>query len=196
MNGHEAGSSIHDAIIDKPLPPLTLPRLPPPAPRTSSQSSGVSQEQLDTIAAEAVAACAADPPRPALLAYLVARKRLIALLEQQQQQQQQDSAGSAAGASSSVIVEFSRVDSGKAEAVVRARRPGEGDAPFVSGLEASAEGGEGAGIERFRPVKRGVQLSPRMSLPAEAAARMNALKAAKRAEAALTARGGGAGAGR
>lgn len=142
------------------------------------------------MAAEAVAACAADPPRPGLLAYLAARKRLIDLVHSSRGQQE---VAAAASEACDVVVEFSGVDSGNAEAVVRARRPGDGDAPFVSGLESSAEGD---GVERFRPAKRGVQLSPRMSLPAEAAARMNAIKAAKRAEAAMTARGGAAAGGR
>ena len=166
---------------------------------SSLKGAAVPQEQLDAIAAEAVAACAAEPPRGALLAYLVARRKLIDAVEAAQGQHggSSSSSGSEPSASSSsdgVIVDFSGVATGAAEAVVRARRPGDGDASFVSGLEASADGGgagaDGDGIERFRPVKRGVQLSPRMSLPAEAAARMNALKAAKRAAAAMTARSG------
>jgi hypothetical protein len=155
----------------------------------------VSQEQLDAVAAAAVAACAADPPGDALTAYLTARRALIDLVGSAGGKDSKDGASSSGsgggGGGGGVVVDFTGVDSGKAEAVVRARRPGDGDAPFVSGLEESADGGDGPGIDRFRPVKRGVQLSPRMSLPAEAAARMNALKAAKRAEAALTARGGG-----
>jgi hypothetical protein len=171
--------------------------LPLPCP-LQPQDSAVSQEQLDAVAAEAVAACAADPPGDALTAYLTARRKLIDLVSGASG----GGAGAGAEASSSghgssssgsgsdgVVVDFSGVDSGKAEAVVRARRPGDGDAAFVSGLEESADGGSGPGIDTFRPAKRGVQLSPRMSLPAEAAARMNAIKAAKRAEAAKTARG-------
>jgi len=184
---------------------------------SSLKDAGVAQARLDEVAAGAVAACASEPPRAALLAYLVARRELIDAVEgsdgyqrhHQNQQQQRDADGDApANATTStstsgsgstshpIVVDFSGVDTGNAEAVVRARRPGDADAPFVSGLESSAEGGEGQGIDRFRPVKRGVQLSPRMSLPAEAAARMNALKAAKRAGAAMTARGGAAEAGR
>ncbi|KAI8474734.1 MAG: hypothetical protein J3K34DRAFT_118612 [Monoraphidium minutum] len=156
---------------------------------SSLKASGVTQEQLDAVAADAVAACAADPPRAALLSYLTARRRLIDLVRGA-------AAAGGGGGDLDVIVEFAGAEAGVAEAVVRARRPGDGDAPFVSGLEASAEDAasapDGAApIDRFRPLRRGVQLSPRMSLPAEAAARMNALKAARRAEAALTARGGG-----
>jgi hypothetical protein len=193
------------ACSTSPPPFRRRPRGHPPS-CACDQASGVTQEQLDAVAAEAVAACAADPPRDPLLAYLAVRRRLLDLVsgggrqqhgeeqqqqdgEQQQRQQQQVAEGGAAA--SDVVVEFSGVLSGAAEAVVRARRPGGGDAPFVSGLEASAE--DDPAVERFRPAKRGVLLSPRMSLPAEAAARMNALRAARRAEAAMTARGGGVG---
>lgn len=78
-----------------------------------------------------------------------------------------------------VVVSFSGVESGRAEALVRARLPS--DAPFVSGLEGSAAGGEGIGIEPFRPQRSSVQLSPGMMLPAEAAQRLAAARAARQA---------------
>jgi hypothetical protein len=193
------------------IEPRTLPPILSMAVRLDSSLKGVAgleQSVLDAVGAEAAADCAAEPPRAALLAYLVVRRKLIDMVEAAQRGAESSSSGastsggsgssgaeassSSGSGSSGVVVEFSGIETGKVEAVVRARRPGGADAPFVSGLESSAEGGEGVGIERFRPVKRGVQLSPRMSLPAEAAARMNALKAAKRAEAARTARGGSA----
>lgn len=79
-----------------------------------------------------------------------------------------------------VVVDFSGVESGRAEALVRARRAA--DPPFVSGLEGSAPGGEGLGIDSFRPQRSSVQLSPGMLLPAEAAERLAAVRAARQAE--------------
>jgi hypothetical protein len=80
----------------------------------------------------------------------------------------------------SIVVEFNGVESGKAEAVARARKPE--DPRFVSGLEGSALGGNGVGINSFKPVRSSVQLSPGMSLPAEATERLSAARAAQQAE--------------
>lgn len=79
-----------------------------------------------------------------------------------------------------IVVEFNAVETGKAEAVVRARKPE--DPRFVSGLEGSALGGNGLGINSFKPVRSSVQLSPGMSLPAEATERLSAARAAQQAE--------------
>jgi hypothetical protein len=52
----------------------------------------------------------------------------------------------------------------------------------VSGLESSAPDGEGLGIDSFKPQRSSVQLSPGMLLPAEAAERLAAVRAARQAE--------------
>jgi hypothetical protein len=80
----------------------------------------------------------------------------------------------------SIIVDFAGVESGRVEALVRARRATDPD--YVSGLESSAEGGEGPGIDSFRPQRSSVQLSPGMLLPAEAAERLAAVRAARQAQ--------------
>ncbi|KAF6254495.1 hypothetical protein COO60DRAFT_1703286 [Scenedesmus sp. NREL 46B-D3] len=79
-----------------------------------------------------------------------------------------------------VVVAFGGVESGRVEVLVRARRAA--DPAYVSGLEASAEGGEGLGIDSFKPQRTSVQLSPGMLLPAEAAERLAAARAARQAE--------------
>jgi hypothetical protein len=79
-----------------------------------------------------------------------------------------------------IVVDFSGVESGRAEALVRARRAA--DPEFVSGLESSALDGEGLGIDSFKPQRSSVQLSPGMLLPAEAAERLAAVRAARQAE--------------
>jgi hypothetical protein len=79
-----------------------------------------------------------------------------------------------------IVVDFSGVESGRAEALVRARRAA--DPEFVSGLESSAADGEGVGIDSFKPQRSSVQLSPGMLLPAEAAERLAAVRAARQAE--------------
>lgn len=43
-----------------------------------------------------------------------------------------------------------------------------------AGLESSAQGGEGLGIETFRPAQKSVQLSPKMFLPEGALERLRA----------------------
>uniref|UniRef100_A0A383WD58 Uncharacterized protein n=1 Tax=Tetradesmus obliquus TaxID=3088 RepID=A0A383WD58_TETOB len=79
-----------------------------------------------------------------------------------------------------IVVAFSGVESGRVEVLVRARR--DADSAYVSGLEGSAEGGEGLGIDSFKPQRTSVQLSPGMLLPAEAAERLAAARAARQAE--------------
>lgn len=79
-----------------------------------------------------------------------------------------------------VVVDFSGIESGRVEALVRARRAA--DPAFVSGLESSAVDGEGLGIDSFKPQRSSVQLSPGMLLPAEAAERLAAVRAARQAE--------------
>lgn len=79
-----------------------------------------------------------------------------------------------------IVVDFSGVESGRVEALVRARRAA--DPAFVSGLESSAPDGEGVGIDSFKPQRSSVQLSPGMLLPAEAAERLAAVRAARQAE--------------
>jgi hypothetical protein len=80
----------------------------------------------------------------------------------------------------SVVVEFQGVEDGRVEAVVRARRAS--DPAYVSGLEGSAQGGEGLGIVSFIPARTSVQISPGMLLPAEATERLSAARAARQAE--------------
>lgn len=79
-----------------------------------------------------------------------------------------------------IVVDFSGVESGRVEALVRCRRAA--DPAFVSGLEGSAVDGEGLGIDSFKPQRSSVQLSPGMLLPAEAAERLAAVRAARQAE--------------
>jgi hypothetical protein len=79
-----------------------------------------------------------------------------------------------------IVVAFSGVETGRVEVLVRARRAADPD--YVSGLEGSAEGGEGLGIDSFKPQRTSVQLSPGMLLPAEAAERLAAARAARQAE--------------
>lgn len=79
-----------------------------------------------------------------------------------------------------IVVDFSGVESGRVEALVRARRAA--DPAFVSGLESSAVDGEGLNIDSFKPQRSSVQLSPGMLLPAEAAERLAAVRAARQAE--------------
>lgn len=79
-----------------------------------------------------------------------------------------------------IVVAFSGVESGRVEVLVRARR--DADPAYVSGLEGSAEGGEGLGIDSFKPQRTSVQLSPGMLLPAEAAERLAAARSARQAE--------------
>lgn len=81
---------------------------------------------------------------------------------------------------SQIVIDFSGVESGRVEALVRARRSA--DPAFVSGLEGSAIDGEGLGIDSFKPQRSSVQLSPGMLLPAEAAERLAAVRAARQAE--------------
>jgi hypothetical protein len=95
--------------------------------------------------------------------YLKARAQLAALFPEPSQ----------------VVVSFTGVESGRVEVLVRARRAA--DPAFVSGLEPSALGGEGVNIESFRPQRSSVQLSPGMLLPAEAAERLAAARAARQA---------------
>jgi hypothetical protein len=79
-----------------------------------------------------------------------------------------------------IVVDFSGIESGRVEALVRSRRAA--DPAFVSGLESSAPDGEGLGIDSFKPQRSSVQLSPGMLLPAEAAERLAAVRAARQAE--------------
>jgi hypothetical protein len=79
-----------------------------------------------------------------------------------------------------IVVAFSGVETGRVEVLVRARRAA--DPAYVSGLEGTAEGGEGLGIDSFKPQRTSVQLSPGMLLPAEAAERLAAARAARQAE--------------
>lgn len=79
-----------------------------------------------------------------------------------------------------IVVDFSGIESGRVEALVRCRRAA--DPAFVSGLESSAVDGEGLGIDSFKPQRSSVQLSPGMLLPAEAAERLAAVRAARQAE--------------
>lgn len=79
-----------------------------------------------------------------------------------------------------IVVNFSGIESGRVEALVRCRRAA--DPAFVSGLESSAPDGEGLGIDSFKPQRSSVQLSPGMLLPAEAAERLAAVRAARQAE--------------
>eukprot|EP00775_Hariotina_reticulata_P012413 gene12413-12548_t len=95
--------------------------------------------------------------------YLKARARLAALFPDPSQ----------------VVVTFTGVESGRVEVLVRASRAA--DPAFVSGLESSAPGGEGVNIESFRPQRSSIQLSPGMLLPAEAAERLAAVRAARQA---------------
>ena len=80
----------------------------------------------------------------------------------------------------SVVVEFQGVEDGRVEAVVRARRTS--DPAYLSGLEESAQGGEGLGIVSFIPARTSVQISPKMLLPAEATERLSATRVARQAE--------------
>jgi hypothetical protein len=79
-----------------------------------------------------------------------------------------------------IVVSFSGVETGRVEVLVRVRRAA--DPAYVSGLEGSAEGGEGLGIDSFKPQRTSVQLSPGMLLPAEAAERLAAARTARQAE--------------
>jgi hypothetical protein len=79
-----------------------------------------------------------------------------------------------------IVVDFSGIESGRVEALIRSRRAA--DPAFVSGLESSAPDGEGLGIDSFKPQRSSVQLSPGMLLPAEAAERLAAVRAARQAE--------------
>jgi hypothetical protein len=79
-----------------------------------------------------------------------------------------------------IVVAFSGVETGRVEVLVRARRAA--DPAYVSGLEGSAEDGEGLGIDSFKPQRTSVQLSPGMLLPAEAAERLAAARAARQAQ--------------
>lgn len=81
---------------------------------------------------------------------------------------------------SQIVVAFNGVETGRVEVLVRARRAA--DPGYVSGLEGSAPGGEGLGIDSFKPQRSSVQLSPGMYLPAEAAERLAAARAARQAE--------------
>ena len=62
-----------------------------------------------------------------------------------------------------VTVSFAGVDVGRVEATVKALKAS--DAPFLSGLEASAANGEGFGIEIFRPMRNMFQVRPAYVLP-------------------------------
>eukprot|EP00879_Flechtneria_rotunda_P015305 GHRR01015999.1.p1 GENE.GHRR01015999.1~~GHRR01015999.1.p1 ORF type:complete len:671 (+),score=251.32 GHRR01015999.1:265-2277(+) len=96
--------------------------------------------------------------------YLTARAQLAALFSDPSQ----------------IVVAFSCVETGRVEVLVRARRAA--DPEYVSGLECSAINGEGQGIDSFKPQRASVQLSPGMFLPAEAAERLAAARAARQAE--------------
>jgi hypothetical protein len=151
----------------------------------TAQLQGVASGLLDAAAAEAKAKAAAAPAAAedekkedekedekekaadtdaSLKLYLQMRAQLAAAFPQPDQ----------------IVVAFSGVETGRVEVLVRARRAA--DSAYVSGLEGSAEGGEGLGIDSFKPQRTSVQLSPGMLLPAEAAERLAAARAARQAE--------------
>lgn len=81
-----------------------------------------------------------------------------------------------------VAVSFSGVENGKVEALVKAVKAG--DRAWLSGLEGSAQEGQGSGIETFRPQRNSLKLSAKMFLPAEALERLRAAREEARTEAA------------
>uniref|UniRef100_A0A7S0RDT8 Uncharacterized protein n=1 Tax=Chlamydomonas leiostraca TaxID=1034604 RepID=A0A7S0RDT8_9CHLO len=114
---------------------------------SSLKSLGVPQSKLDDVCAAAIAdnsSTRKDGALPALTALLRARQAFKDLFP-----------------GMPVVVTFAGVDNGRVEAIVKAERPG---APFVTGFESSAQGGEGWGVEPFRPAKPLTKLSPKMFL--------------------------------
>jgi pheromone shutdown protein TraB len=169
--------------------PRTLPAVKSMTVRVDSSAQaraaelGVAQPALDAAGQRAAKACRrGKDDRASLGAYTTARAELLAMF----------GCGDAPGDSSDYVVAFSGVESGRPEALVRRRRAGGVDPPFLSGLEASAPGGEGLGIEAFKPVRQGLKLSRRMTLPPDAARRVIAEAAGTGAAAAAGAAGAAA----
>jgi pheromone shutdown protein TraB len=128
------------------------------------------EARLETVGEAARRACrGGTDDRASLGAYMTARAALLEMFN-----------GSSGGSSDDYVVTFSPagVEQGRPEALVRRRRPPPFDPPFVSGLEGTAAGGEGLGIEPFKPVRQGLKLSRRMTLPPVAAQRVIAEAAA------------------
>ncbi|KAL6762267.1 hypothetical protein V8C86DRAFT_2518932 [Haematococcus lacustris] len=125
---------------------------------SSLKSAGVPQADVDRICQVAQASSqAAGGPQgqaglPSLTCLLRARLALKELF-------------AARAGGQGVVVSFEGADTGKVEVTVRAAR--EGDALLITGFEGSAQGGQGWGIETFRPTKNLVKLSNKMFLPPE-----------------------------
>jgi pheromone shutdown protein TraB len=163
--------------------PRTLPAIKSMSVRVDSSAQQraaelhVEQPSLDAAGSRAAKACRrGTDDRASLGAYTTARAELLSMF----------GCGDAPGDSKDYVVTFSGVESGRPEALIRRRRPAPLDPPFVSGLEASASGGEGLNIEAFKPVRQGLKLSRRMTLPPAVAQRVIA-------EAVEVSGGGGAG---
>jgi PAS domain-containing protein len=140
---------INFVVAERSLPPITKLEA-----RIDSSLKHLPLFESDLEAACATVLAASAAGEPALRCYLKLRSALIDL----------------AGGGPALAVAFTGVESGRAEATLRATN--DGDPPFVSGFEASARGGEGAGVEAFRPLRTGFAVSDRMSLPPDALARL------------------------
>ncbi|GMH40648.1 hypothetical protein BSKO_08552 [Bryopsis sp. KO-2023] len=128
---------------DRSLPPLITIEL---RVDSSLQSLEITEEEIQNLCAEALQS-SKDGTR-SLTVYLKLRQQLLDLCE-------------AKGLQGVVI--FQGEERGRAEVVLRARRPS--DPPLLTGFEEGAEGGAGWGIDAFRPAKRPYKLSEKMSIP-------------------------------
>jgi hypothetical protein len=123
--------------------------------RAAEASVAIPQEQLDSVR-DAVLAVAEGGEKKTVAALMGARARILADV----------------GAAASVDVVFDGVASGRVEAMVVVRAA---DAPPVTtGLESTAEGGEGLNIETFQNPNRGddVQVGLSSALPSRLVERM------------------------
>jgi pheromone shutdown protein TraB len=181
-----AGGDHHNNVALRFVPPLaatrfivaprTLPAIKSMTVRVDSSAQQRAGEIFDVesrleAAGEAAArACrGGTDDRASLGAYMTARAALLEMFN--------------GNGEDDYVVTFSRagVEQGRPEALVRRRRPQPFDPPFVSGLEGTAAGGEGLNIEAFKPVRQGLKLSRRMTLPPVAAQRVIAEAAASAA---------------
>ncbi|MEW5308708.1 MAG: hypothetical protein WDW38_000646 [Sanguina aurantia] len=121
---------------------------------SSLQGSAVTESDMDSAAASAVAASSSGT----VAALLQCRAQLMGLF-----------------GSKNVVVTFKGAESGRVEAIVRAA--GSSDPSYLSGLEASAPGSEGVGIDTFRPNRTMFKVSNRLFIPTEAIERMKAAQA-------------------
>ncbi|KAK9825968.1 hypothetical protein WJX74_002300 [Apatococcus lobatus] len=121
-------------------------QLPPKAQQPAEADEVAAQPDAETQAGEKKAGNKATNELGGLISYLRARQALLRLCEEQ---------GLPAGGQEVV---FRGAETGQVEVIVKART----DDRYRSGLERSAVGGAGFGIERFRPVRQEITVGFKM----------------------------------